>query len=99
MSRREPLTFDRVFVMIGSAAIAVGVVAIATMLLAAAAFANGTSIDIPLVATFDGIRDVNSLPTVTITGSWIAVGIVTIFLALPLWMVGLRSRTDRSIEV
>lgn len=92
MSRREPLKFDRVFVMIGSAAIAIGIMAIATMLLAAAAFANGTSIGIPLVATFDGIREMTSSPTVTITGSWIAAGIVTIVLALPLWIVAVGYR-------
>lgn len=98
MSRQGPLKFDRVFVIIGSAVIAVGIMTIATMLLAAAAFANGTSIGIPLVATFDGLREVSNSPTVTITGSWIAAGIVTIILALPLWIVALRYRTAPGLE-
>jgi hypothetical protein len=90
------MNLDRVFVMICSVAIAIGIVAIAAMLLAALAFANGTTVGIPLVATFDGLREISSAPTVTITGSWIAAGIVTAVLALPLWIVALRYRSTSS---
>lgn len=86
------MNLDRVFVMVCSLAIAIGITAIATMLLAAIAFASGTTVGIPLVATFDGLREMSSSPTVTITGSWIAAGIVTVILALPLWIVALRNR-------
>lgn len=89
-SRRMSPRIDRVFVVVCALLIAIGVVVVVGIVLAAVAFANGTSIGIPLVATFDGVRDVSATPTVTITGSGVAVGVVAIVLALPLGIVAPR---------
>lgn len=94
MPPQRRLTLDRVFVMIVSLAVAVMVTAIVGMLLAAVAFANGTILHIPFVATFDGVPDRGASPTVTITGSWVTAGITTMLLALPLWIFALRYRRE-----
>ncbi|MFS0911277.1 hypothetical protein AB3M89_05755 [Microbacterium sp. 179-I 3D2 NHS] len=60
----------RLFITACSLGIAVGVVATAGMLLAAAAFATGRTFVIPLVATFEGFRDAAGTNAVTVTGSW-----------------------------
>ncbi|TQO20228.1 hypothetical protein FB472_1846 [Rhodoglobus vestalii] len=97
MSERSPLGLDRVVAMTFSVAIAIGVVAIVAMLLAALAFTNGTIISIPFLATFDGLRETRISPTVTVTGSWIAAGIATAILALPLCIAALRiNRNEES---
>jgi hypothetical protein len=83
-----------VFLIACSTAIAVAIAAITGMLLAALAFSSGTSIGIPFVATFDGLRESGGSPTVTITGSWTAIGVGSMLLALPLWIVALRMRTE-----
>lgn len=62
------------------------------MLLAAFAFSTGTSITIPLTATFNGVRDVSDSPMVAISASWVGTAIVTMTFALPLWVVTLRYR-------
>lgn len=74
----------RLFVVACSLGIAAGIVAIAGMLLAAAAFATASTFAIPLVATFEGFRDVGgtNAVTVTVTGSWAMAGGLTLTLAL-----------------
>jgi len=70
--------------------IAVGVVAVAGMLLAALAFSTGARIIIPLVATFDGVRTVADAPIVRVDGSWSTVGILVLILSLPPYLLAIR---------
>ncbi|WP_144875951.1 hypothetical protein [Microbacterium sp. 1.5R] len=80
----------RVFVIACSIGIAAGVVAITGMLLAAGAFANASTIVIPLIASFEGFLDADGVNAVTITGSWAMAGAVTVVLALALSFFILR---------
>jgi len=86
-----PPSVDRLFVMACSALIAASLVAISGMLLAAFAFASAVSISIPFVARFEGFLDDGGSSAVTISGSWIAVGTVTLILAVALSVVALRA--------
>ncbi|WP_341935918.1 hypothetical protein MRBLWO14_001598 [Microbacterium sp. LWO14-1.2] len=72
----------RLFVVACSLGIAAGIVAIAGMLLAAAAFATASTFTIPLVATFEGFRDAGGTNAVTVTGSWAMAGGLTTLLAI-----------------
>ena len=80
----------RLFVVTCSLGIAAGIVAIAGMLLAAAAFATASTFTIPLVATFEGFRDVGGTKAVTVTGSWAMAGVLTLALAFLLSFFVLR---------
>lgn len=68
----------RLFIIVCSLGIAIGVVATAGMLLAASAFATVSTFVVPLVATFEGFRDAGGTNAVTVTGSWTMTGVVTI---------------------
>lgn len=70
----------RVFVAACSLGIAVGLVAIAGMLLAAAAFATASTFAIPFIVTFEGFRDADGTNAVTVTASWVTAGALTIVL-------------------
>ena len=57
-------------VVLHSLVISIGLVLVAGMLVAATAFSSGTTIAIPLIATFHGFSESGTSPAVTITGSW-----------------------------
>ncbi|HWV50918.1 MAG TPA: hypothetical protein VN035_15825 [Microbacterium sp.] len=57
-------------VVLHSLVISIGLVLVAGMLLAATAFSSGTTIAIPMIATFHGFSESGTSPGVTITGSW-----------------------------
>lgn len=80
----------RLFVVTCSLGIAAGIVAIAGMLLAAAAFATASTFIVPLVASFEGFRDVGGTNAVTVTGSWAMAGGLTLTLAFLLSFFVLR---------
>lgn len=87
------------FVSICSVATAALIVAVVTMVTAATAFSQGITIDIPLMATFDGARAEPGSPGVTVTGSWVGAGVSILALAvpLPLWFSVSRRRQVAAI--
>lgn len=89
---RRLFTSDRVFVMLCSFGIAMGLVVISGLSLAGCAFANAVRITVPGIARFDGLMDGSGTPTVTITisGSWEAVIVATVIVACSLGVVALR---------
>lgn len=80
----------RLFIIACSLGIAIGLVATAGMLLAAAAFATASTFVVPLVATFEGFRDAGGTNAVTVTGTWVMAGAVTIVLTFLLSCLVLR---------
>lgn len=92
---------DRIFVMVCTLGIAIGAVAIAGMAFAAYAFLTATTITLPFIANFVGVRDGSGSPAVTVTGSWPAVGVVVAVLAALLAAValGLSSARRRNGDV
>lgn len=88
---------ERFFVIGCSLWAAVGLVATAGMLLAAAAFTTARTFVVPLVATFEGFHDIGGANAVTVTGSWAMAGAVTIIVASVLSFLIIRrfgSSTD-----
>lgn len=83
---------ERLFLIACSLGIAIGVVATAAMLLAATAFATASTFVVPLVATFGGFRNAGGTNAVTVTGSWVTAGAVTIILTFVLSFFVLRRR-------
>ncbi|MBF4578760.1 hypothetical protein [Frigoribacterium sp. VKM Ac-2530] len=75
------------------------VLLVVIMLGAALAFTEGTTIGTPVVAVFDGSRSSADSPTVTITTSWVGMGVSLLLLSLPfpLWFVVLRRQTSPSL--
>ncbi|WP_156496084.1 hypothetical protein [Microbacterium sp. T32] len=69
---------------VSSLAIAISVTFVGAALLAAFAFADGITIDIPFVATFRGFVDSNGSNAVTVDGSWSAALGLILLLAAPL---------------
>lgn len=96
MARQNTLTVDRVFVLACTAGIVIGLMGIAAMLLAALAFTTGTTIVVPFVATFNGVRDTPGSPMVVVTGSWIAASVAAVILVSPLWIATLRINSASS---
>lgn len=80
----------RLFIIACSLGIAFGVVATAGILLAATAFATASTFVVPLVASFEGFREAGGTNAVTVTGSWVMAGAVTIILAFPLSFLVIR---------
>jgi hypothetical protein len=80
--------------MVGAVSISTSIVLIAGMLLAALAFANGVSLTVPLIASFDGSRSLDDSPAVTVDGSWIAATALVLTLALPMCIFAVRYRRD-----
>lgn len=80
----------RVFIIACSLGIAIGVVATAGMLLAAAAFATASTFVVPLVATFEGFHDAGGTNAVSVTGSWAMAGALTVILTFLLSLFVLR---------
>lgn len=102
MSRRA-LSFPRLganvagvaVIALCSLAAAIGVTFIGASLLAVAAFANGTAINIPLVASFRGFVDSNGSRAVVVNGSWAAASVLVVLLAAPLPIVAMTRHRDR----
>lgn len=90
MSKGTALGPGRVFVMVGAVSISTSIVLIAGMLLAALAFANGVSLTVPLIASFDGSRSLDDSPAVTVDGSWIAAAAVALMFGLPMGIFAAR---------
>lgn len=87
---RRLFTGDRVFVVLCSFGIAMGLVVITGFALAGYAFANAATITVPGIARFDGFVDASGSPAVTISGSWEAVIVATVIVACSLGVVALR---------
>lgn len=85
----------RIFVVLCSLAIAIGITFIGAVLFAAVAFVNGTTIDIPFVATFRGFVDSTGSNAVTVDGSWKSVLVLILLLAAPLPIVAMTRHRDR----
>jgi hypothetical protein len=83
-------TAGRFFIIACCLAIATGLVATAGMLLAAAAFATASTFVIPFIVTFEGSHDAGGTNAVTITGSWVTAGALTLVLAGLLSLLLLR---------
>jgi hypothetical protein len=82
----------RLFLVACCLGIAIGVVAIAGMLLAASAFATASTFVVPLVVTFEGFRDMPGTNAVTVTGSWAMAGALVVTLTFVLSFFVLRRR-------
>lgn len=81
--------------------ISTGLLLVAGMLSAAAAFTGGRTVTIPLVVTFHGFSEVGNSPAMTMTGSWVAAGLLvaTLTVALSLLIAKIsRLREARSTE-
>lgn len=81
---RRGLNADQVFVMASSFVISTGVTIVAALALAALAFAQAITIQIPLVATFRGFSAEGGTHAVTVQGSWAGALAVVLLLATPL---------------
>ncbi|KZC93687.1 MULTISPECIES: hypothetical protein [Clavibacter] len=93
MTPRSLPRAERASVALGSLVVAMGIVAIAGMLLAALAFGSGLDIRIPFVLALDGGVEPSGSPSVSITGSWMGAAVVVVLLALPLSVAAFRRRT------
>jgi len=73
-----------VLIVVHAFMISTGLLLIAAMLSAAAAFTGGATITLPFVATFNGSSEPGASPTMTITGSWFAAAVLMAALTLVL---------------
>lgn len=73
------------FVLACALGISVGTLATAIMLLASLAFSQALTIAIPFIATFHGFLDSTGTNAVSITGSWLAVGILVVVETVTIW--------------
>lgn len=70
--------------------ISTGLLLIAGMVSAAAAFAGGSTITIPLVASFQGSSEAGASPTVTMTGSWLAAAVLVATMTVALSLIVIK---------
>ncbi|KTR96649.1 hypothetical protein NS220_01165 [Microbacterium testaceum] len=86
------LSADRLFVLVCSFAISIGMTIIAALALTALAFDQIVTIQIPLVATFRGFFAEGGAHAVTVQGSWGGALGVVLLLATPLCAVAIAHR-------
>lgn len=89
---KEPLTAEKVFVILCSIFISSAMLAIAGMLSAAFAFTNATTIRLPFVATFEGLIEVSGSNAVVIDVTWIGVLLLILLVSAPICIFSLRQR-------
>lgn len=89
---------DAVLIVIHSFMISSGLMVIAGMLSAAAAFTGGWTITIPLVATFHGFSEAGGSPAMTMTGSWVAIAALIAALTVVFSLVIVRISRPRGVR-
>ena len=75
--------------------ISVGSIAVAIMLLASFAFSHALTIAVPFIATFHGYLDSTGTNAVSVTGSWLAVGILVVAETALMWAIAWLFREQR----
>lgn len=83
------LSADRVFVMVCSLAICIGLSVIGALVLAAVAFSQAITVCIPLVATFRGFVDEGGSHALTVDAAWGGVLTSVVLMAAPLCVMAL----------
>lgn len=78
--------------------ISTGLLLIAGMLSAAAAFTGGSTITIPLVASFNGSSAGETSPAMTMTGSWVAAAVLVATLTVAISLLIIKMSSLREVH-
>lgn len=87
-----------VLIVIHAFMISTGLLLIAGMLSAAAAFTGGSTITIPLVASFQGSSEVGTSPTMTMTGSWFSAAVLVAIMTVALSFMIIKMSRLREVR-